>query len=187
MAGFRGRFPIARDRRLPAAPLFRAPRPRTKHPRQARGLGMTPGKQGVKNTPAGERRRHRRYQVSLEVHWKLIHRNRVLAAGAGWTSDISRRGVRFQAGPQIAEGKRLDLSISWPVLLHGVAPVRLAVSGRVIRRDGRFAVVRIGRYEFRTASRRAEAGGECSGGEQARSGSLADSPAPLRKAAGGSD
>ena len=47
---------------------------------------------------AGNRRQNRRYDLHLEVKWKLIRRRRVLETGAGQTLDISSGGIRFDAG-----------------------------------------------------------------------------------------
>jgi hypothetical protein len=43
------------------------------------------------------------------------------------------------------------LSISWPVLLHNVAPLQLVVYGRIVRSDGNRTAIRMVQHEFRTA------------------------------------
>ena len=116
---------------------------------------MIRNKRPVEDLPSGERRAERRYGIRLDVEWKLVHRTRVLAGGSGRTRDLSSHGVLFEAGPNVVVGKNVELSISWPVLLHGVAPIRLAVSGQVVRYDGRCAALHFRRYEFRTARRAA--------------------------------
>jgi hypothetical protein len=107
---------------------------------------------------APDRRAGRRYGIRLDVEWKLVHRNRVLAEGTGRTRDVSSHGVSFEVGAHVASGKRherLELSIAWPVLLHEIAPIRLVASGQIVRWDGTCAALRIRRYEFRTARRTA--------------------------------
>jgi hypothetical protein len=47
-------------------------------------------------------------------------------------------------------GLNVELSISWPVLLHNVAPLQLVVSGRIVRSDGNRAAIRMTQHEFRT-------------------------------------
>ncbi|HUP05023.1 MAG TPA: hypothetical protein VMU19_13600 [Bryobacteraceae bacterium] len=107
---------------------------------------------------AGDRRTERRFALILGLSWKLIHRNRVMASGAGHTIDISRHGVRFDSCPRISAGKKMEISIAWPVLLHGVAPIKLVIGGPVVRCDDACTVVRIVRHEFRTARRSQAAG-----------------------------
>jgi hypothetical protein len=119
---------------------------------------MVGSERPVNERPAPERRAGRRYGIHLDVEWKLVHRNRVLAEGTGRTRDVSSHGVSFETGLQAAPGKHrehLELSIAWPVLLHEIAPIRLVVSGQIVRWDGTCAALRIRRYEFRTARRTA--------------------------------
>ena len=97
-----------------------------------------------------ERRSDRRYDLSLNVRWKLIRRRRVLEAGIGTTVDLSSGGILFEADRQLPTGLNVELSISWPVLLHNVAPLQLVVAGRVVRVSGRQVGVRMDQHEFRT-------------------------------------
>jgi hypothetical protein len=99
---------------------------------------------------AGDRRADRRYPIQLDLRWKLIHRKRVLDSGVGATLDLSSGGVQFESGRTLPEGFDMELSISWPVLLHNVAPMQLLVHGRIVRsKDGRIAV-RMIQHDFRT-------------------------------------
>jgi len=84
------------------------------------------------------------------VKWKLIRRRRVLDAGIGSTVDFSSGGVLFDAGRHLPEGLNVELSITWPVLLHNVAPLQLVVAGRIVRTNGRLIGVRTVQHEFRT-------------------------------------
>ena len=102
-------------------------------------------------TIAGDRRRNRRYELQLEVRWKLLHRRRVLESGAGWTHDLSRRGILFEAGRMLPLGSHLEVVVSWPALLHGVKPMRLLAAGRVVRSDEVSTAIRMMQHEFRTA------------------------------------
>lgn len=47
-------------------------------------------------------------------------------------------------------GLNLELSITWPVMLHNMAPLQLVVSGRIVRAKGRQAAIRMIQHEFRT-------------------------------------
>src|SRR5438105_4531966 len=97
----------------------------------------------------GERRFDRRYQIQLEVRWKLIRRRKIQDAGTGRTIDLSSGGVLFDAEKQLPVGLNVELSISWPVLLHNVAPMQLLVSGRVVRSAGASTAIHVTQHEFR--------------------------------------
>jgi len=98
----------------------------------------------------GDRRFDRRYQLQLEVRWKLIRRKKVQDSGAGRTIDLSSGGVLFDAKRPLPVGLNVELSISWPVLLHNVAPMQLVASGRIVRSIGAQVAIHITQHEFRT-------------------------------------
>lgn len=100
---------------------------------------------------AGDRRQDRRYELQLDVKWKLIRRRRVLDSGTGQTIDMSSGGILFDAGRHLPEGLNVELSITWPVLLHNVAPMQLMASGRIIRSNGKRVAIQTVQHEFRTA------------------------------------
>ncbi len=101
---------------------------------------------------SGDRRVARRYDIRLNVKWRLVRRRKVLDTGEGWTVDISSSGMQIQTGKPLPAGFQVDLSISWPVLLHSVSPLQLTVSGRVARSEGEFTAIRISKHEFRTVA-----------------------------------
>jgi len=105
---------------------------------------------------AGDRRRDRRYQLQLDLKWKLIRRRRVLDNGTGQTVDLSSGGILFDAGRHLPEGLNVELSVTWPVLLHNVAPMQLVIAGRIKRSNGRLVAVETVQHEFRTAGGSAE-------------------------------
>jgi len=100
----------------------------------------------------GERRSDRRYDLALNVRWKLIRRRRVLDSGTGKTIDLSSGGLLLETDRELPSGLNIELSISWPVLLHNVAPLQLVVAGRVVRTTGQRIGVRMTQHEFRTMS-----------------------------------
>jgi len=104
----------------------------------------------------GDRRQDRRYELQLDVKWKLIRRRRVLDSGTGQTIDMSSGGILFDAGRNLPEGLNVELSITWPVLLHNVAPMQLVASGRIIRSGGRKVAIQTVQHEFRTVGVPAE-------------------------------
>src|ERR1035438_3110345 len=98
----------------------------------------------------GERREDRRYDIQLELRWKLIRRRRVIDTGTCRTVDLSSGGIMFETGRDLPEGLNVELSIQWPVRLHNVAPLQLIVSGRIVRTGGGWAAIRTVQHEFRT-------------------------------------
>src|SRR3954467_11932384 len=104
------------------------------------------------NKPAdtihGDRRLDRRYDMALDLRWKLVRRRKVLDSGTGRTLDLSSGGILFDAGRQLPVGLNIDLSISWPALLHNIAPMQLVVSGRIVRTSGERTAIHMSQHEF---------------------------------------
>jgi hypothetical protein len=99
---------------------------------------------------AGDRRSDRRYPILLDLRWRLIRRKRILESGTGRTLDLSRGGIRFESSRPLPEGFNLELAISWPVLLHNVAPMQLVVQGRIVRSESGRIAIQMTQHEFRT-------------------------------------
>ena len=99
----------------------------------------------------GDRRINRRYGIRLDVGWKLIHRQRVLETGSGYTIDLSSRGILFDAERPLRSGLDVELHISWPALLHDAVALQFVVFGRIVRAEGNRAAIRTLSCEFRTA------------------------------------
>jgi len=99
---------------------------------------------------AGERRHDRRYEIRLDLRWRLIRRRRVLETGTGQTVDLSSGGIHFETDRPLPVGLNVELHISWPAMLHNMAPLQLVVSGKVIRNNGRRTAIQKYQHEFRT-------------------------------------
>jgi hypothetical protein len=104
----------------------------------------------AKDQIGGERRSDTRYDISLETRWKLLRRKKTLDSGQGQTVDLSSGGILFETGRKLPVGLKVQLSISWPVLLHNASPLQLSVSGRIVRSDNQRAAIQIIQHEFRT-------------------------------------
>jgi PilZ domain len=104
-------------------------------------------------TPAisDDRRTGRRYEVTLKLKWRVSRRKRLAETGTGTTIDLSSNGVLFESDQQMPVDGSVELSISWPFLLHGTLPMQLLVTGRVARVSGQRVAIQFGQYEFRTA------------------------------------
>jgi hypothetical protein len=99
---------------------------------------------------AGDRRTDRRYEVQLDLRWKLIRRRRILETGTGQTIDFSSGGVLFDTGRTMPVGLNVELAIAWPVLLHNTAQLQLVVSGKIVRSLGSRTAIQMTQHEFRT-------------------------------------
>src|SRR5688500_3359026 len=84
----------------------------------------------------GDRRSDRRYEIALELRWKLVRRRKVLETGTGSTVDLSSGGILFDAGRQLPVGLNVELSVAWPALLHNVAPMQWVATGKIVRSNG---------------------------------------------------
>jgi PilZ domain len=98
-----------------------------------------------------DRRSNRRYEVELEVRWRLNHRKRLLDSGSGRTLDLSSGGVRLETNRELPVGLRVCLSIAWPILLNDTTRLQLIIEGKVVRSSRTWAAIRTERHEFRTA------------------------------------
>jgi hypothetical protein len=59
-------------------------------------------------------------------------------------------GFLFTTEDTLPVGRRVEVSVNWPVKLDGICPLQFVATGRVIRSDAQTAAVRIEKYEFRT-------------------------------------
>jgi c-di-GMP-binding flagellar brake protein YcgR len=112
----------------------------------------------IENTLLGkyaghERRNKKRFHIEQDVKYKMLYGQRIAETGTGKTIDISSGGVWFTTEQMLTAGMPVELSMSWPVLLHDSCPMKLMIYGCIIRSNERGAAVAIERYEFRTQGR----------------------------------
>lgn len=104
---------------------------------------------------SGDRRSRRRYAVDLPLQYKVMNHYRVCQAGSGKTVNMSSRGIAFETGDLLKMGAFVELAITWPVLLNQSCPLKLVVTGRVVRTGVGLMAIRMERYEFKTQGSRA--------------------------------
>lgn len=75
---------------------------------------------------------------------------KIIQVGQGKSLNMSRSGVLFTTESALLEGQRIELAVSWPVLLDDVLPLKLVASGRLVRSEGMRAAMSIQKYEFKT-------------------------------------
>jgi hypothetical protein len=117
-----------------------------------------------------ERRHSDRFPIEREVRYRVLNKRGGEEAGDGRTINISSSGVLFTTGQMLLPGRRLELSISWPVQLDNKCALKLVARGRVIRLEPGRTAIEIQQYEFRTQSsmpglRVMSTNGKQSGGE----------------------
>ena len=91
-----------------------------------------------------ERRQRRRYPIFARSEC-ILAGNRVQAT----TLDISSGGVFLKTDRLLPVGKRIQVFINWPVLLDQRCPLRLVITGRVLRSDEAGDAVGKLRYDFK--------------------------------------
>lgn len=96
----------------------------------------------------GERRSDRRYTVQLNLRYKVLKGSHVLSEGSGITCEMSRGGLSFRPDRILPPGAPIEMSIDWPILLHGQHPLSLHIMGRVVRTMGGQAAVKTTWHEF---------------------------------------
>lgn len=109
-------------------------------------------------TISGERRRDKRYDIELELRWKLIRRRKVLDSGVGRTVDLSSGGILVETDRPLPVGLNMELSIAWPVMLRNSAPLQLVVDGKIVRAKGKRVAIRMIQHQFRTIGTPTERG-----------------------------
>ncbi len=115
----------------------------------------------------GDRRKERRYPLELPLYWRLVYRRRLVDSGTARTRDLSSHGILFETDKMFAEGSELEVSVAWPALLGGAAPLKLQADGLVVRSDGKLTAIRMMRYEFRTVAAPAQRQTRHGGGDPA--------------------
>ena len=97
-----------------------------------------------------DRRHSDRFPIEREVRFRVLNKRGGEETGDGKTLNISSSGVLFTSEQMLLPGRRLELSISWPVQLNDLVPLKLVARGRVVRFEEGLAAIEIQQYEFRT-------------------------------------
>ena len=101
---------------------------------------------------AAERRKYRRYDLSIEVQVKP--RKRTAAPLRTYTRDISARGVYFDFSEKMEPGSELEFELNLPPDLAAGKAVRIRCRGKIVRVEDRGAgdgvrvAATIENYEF---------------------------------------
>jgi hypothetical protein len=98
----------------------------------------------------GDRRSADRFPIVREVRYKLLSGRDFIETGGGETVNISSSGILFTTERELQEGRRLEISVSWPARLDDKCNLKLVAKGRVIRSEQGQTAMSIEKYEFRT-------------------------------------
>jgi PilZ domain len=101
---------------------------------------------------ATDRRSRERYPVRLSVRYRTLSTGPALV-GVGQTINISSGGLLIASDVKIHTGTRLQVTVDWPLLLHGTTPLQLIVSCHVTRCHPEVFAVKLEQYQFRTKKR----------------------------------
>ncbi|MGA2594468.1 MAG: PilZ domain-containing protein [Bryobacteraceae bacterium] len=96
----------------------------------------------------GDRRLQRRYPVELDLEYRVSHGGKVVAMGAGRTTNMSSGGLLFRTSDDAPNGRSVELSIRWPAVLGNEPFLELCVFGRIVRNDSNGVAVLMSRYSF---------------------------------------
>lgn len=121
---------------------------------------MTAESWGRTNHLYGDRRADRRYLMELDLRYRSARGKGSQEDRFATTRDISTGGVLFSSNEVLPNGATVELSIEWPVLLHGTKRLRLKVYGRVVRSDAQGTAIRSIRHEFFTTGQAPQAAGQ---------------------------
>jgi hypothetical protein len=107
--------------------------------------------QHLRREDPNDRRSCNRFPIERDVRYKVFGiQQSVIQIGLGRSLNISSSGVLFTTESILREGQRVELTVSWPVLLNNALPLKLVASGRLVRSQGTLAAMSIDKYEFRT-------------------------------------
>lgn len=107
-----------------------------------------------------DRRRSDRFPIERDVRFRVLNKRGGEETGDGKTLNISSSGILFTSQHLLIPGRRLELSVSWPVPLNDLVPLKLVAKGRVVRFEDGHAAIEILQYEFRTQANAAAAKSE---------------------------
>jgi hypothetical protein len=128
-----------------------------------------------------DRRAKRRYPLDLPVQFKIMKNYLVIGSGSGTTLDMSSNGISFASDQPVKVGSYLEMSVSWPVLLNQACPLKLVVSGKVVRSEGGVVGLHMDRHEFRTQGAKVAQNAQIPGGFALNSPSVRSASAGYRQ------
>src|SRR6185369_2974600 len=99
-----------------------------------------------------DRRRNRRYELRLPIHYRVAEKGAAPSTGAGTTCDLSSTGLSFRCRRTLPVGAHIELTVEWPSKYGDLYPIELLVTGFVVRSIGGRIGVRVASRKFRVGS-----------------------------------
>jgi len=101
---------------------------------------------------ATDRRRNRRYELRLPVHYRVAEKGMMPRTGSGNTCDLSSNGLSFRCRRPLPIGAHIEMMVDWPSKYGDMYPIELQVTGFIVRTTGGRIGVRVTSRKFRVAS-----------------------------------
>ena len=112
-----------------------------------------PGRYTVEQT-GYDRRSRKRFNIPMEATLIVRRKRLVQVSGFAKLVDISSCGVAFTTDMALLVGESVTMILEWPARLDDGCPLRMKVSGRVMRtQENGITAVQIQVHEIRTSSR----------------------------------
>ena len=93
-----------------------------------------------------DRRRHQRYPITASAEYLLQGRR-----GEVVTRDISNGGILVQSTAILPIGEHVVVRVDWSARIDGRCPLRLVITGKVLKNTSRGTVISVMQYEYRLA------------------------------------
>jgi hypothetical protein len=91
--------------------------------------------------------------LRLSVRYRTLSSGPALV-GVGRTVNMSSCGLLIATDQaKVRAGAKLQVTVDWPFLLHGITPLQLILACRVIRCQPEQFAVKLEQYQFRTKKR----------------------------------
>jgi len=103
-----------------------------------------------------ERRTSNRYDVRLQVHYRVSQRGGMDRSGTGITYDMSSNGLSFRSRKPLPVGAHLEMAIEWPARYGDIYPIDLQATGFVVRSESGRTAVRVTSRKFRVLTAASE-------------------------------
>jgi hypothetical protein len=100
------------------------------------------------NTATTDRRRNRRYDLRLPLHYQVADRGSMPRNGSGYTCDLSSGGLSFRCRRPLPVGVHIEMNLDWPSKYGDLYPIELQVTGFIVRSVGGKVAVRITSRKF---------------------------------------
>jgi len=96
----------------------------------------------------GNRRQAQRFNLRLNLRYRVSEKGTEHRWSAGSTRDLSREGLGIKPRRPLTVGSHIEIRIDWPARYEEVHPVELQITGFVIRSENGRAAVRISSHRF---------------------------------------